>query len=66
MPPHSISGSMDYPLSQTSINYKNIFEIYGIVDPQPLVFQDRTKHNPYHTFVDTGCPERNGGMFELE
>eukprot|EP00957_Ditylum_brightwellii_P148528 11309589-Ditylum_brightwellii.AAC.1 len=65
-PPCSISGLVDYPPSRTSINYKGIFEMYGIVDHEPLVFQDGAKSNPYLTYVDTGYPERNGGMFGLE
>eukprot|EP00957_Ditylum_brightwellii_P011636 879064-Ditylum_brightwellii.AAC.1 len=35
-PPCSISGLVDYSPSQTSINDKEIFEMYGIVDPEPL------------------------------
>eukprot|EP00957_Ditylum_brightwellii_P134568 10259425-Ditylum_brightwellii.AAC.1 len=40
--------------------------MYGIVDSEPLVFQCRTKSNPYLTFVNTDYPEENGGMFGLE
>eukprot|EP00957_Ditylum_brightwellii_P106198 8101709-Ditylum_brightwellii.AAC.1 len=61
MPPCSISGLVDYPPSQTRINYKDIFEVYDIVDPEPPVFLDGTKSNPYLTFADTGYPEGNGG-----
>ena len=66
-PPHSLSGSVqDYSPSLGSIDYNDACQIYGITDPEPLLFQNGTKSNPYITFVNTYYPERNRGMFGFE
>eukprot|EP00957_Ditylum_brightwellii_P049289 3740111-Ditylum_brightwellii.AAC.1 len=60
--PLSLSGSMqDYSSSLGSIDYNDACEIHGITDPEPLLFQNGTKCNPYITFVNTDYPERNRG-----
>eukprot|EP00957_Ditylum_brightwellii_P039557 2992585-Ditylum_brightwellii.AAC.1 len=67
MPPCSLSGSVqDYPPSLGSINYNDTCQIYAITDPEPLLFQNGTKSNPYITSVNTDYSERNGGMFGFE
>eukprot|EP00957_Ditylum_brightwellii_P148259 11287992-Ditylum_brightwellii.AAC.1 len=54
-----------YSVSISAV-HRDILQEYDMIDPESYVLQNRTKSNPFVTFVDCHHPERNGEMYGVD
>eukprot|EP00957_Ditylum_brightwellii_P187138 14253309-Ditylum_brightwellii.AAC.1 len=54
-----------YSVASSSV-HRDILQEYDVIDSESFVLQNRTKFNPFVTFVDCHHPERNGGMYWID
>eukprot|EP00957_Ditylum_brightwellii_P007860 594981-Ditylum_brightwellii.AAC.1 len=64
---HSVSsdglGHGDFHSGSSVSLFPDFIQDYGIDDPKSFILWNGTKAHPFTTFVDSSCPEKNGGMY---